>query len=129
MKRCVVACVIAVALLATMAGGQTAARTDKQASGQEAAKVDKSIVTPERSPKADAAIPQVIAYQGKLTDASGRPVNDGKYVMIFSLDSSGTQFWQETQTVETRGGLSKNQSREDVGFRCVKDVRVMKEEK
>jgi formylglycine-generating enzyme required for sulfatase activity len=28
-----------------------------------------------------------------------------------------------------RRGLSKNQSREDVGFRCVKDVRVMKEEK
>jgi hypothetical protein len=107
-KRCVVACVMAVALLAMQVSGQTAARTDKQVSGQTAAGNDKAVAAPARSGKLDAAVPQVIAYQGKLTDASGRPVNDGKYVMIFSLskDTAANDIkWSGTQTVVTTGGL------------------------
>ena len=95
MKHYVVACVVAVAMAAIQVSGQTAAR------------VEKCAVAPDRSAKLDVRIPQLIAYQGKLTDSTGRPVDDGSYVMIFSLsaDSTGSSFWHETQTVETRGGL------------------------
>jgi len=94
-KHYVVACVVAVAMAAIQVSGQTAAR------------VEKCAVAPDRSAKLDVRIPQLIAYQGKLTDSTGRPVDDGSYVMIFSLsaDSTGSSFWHETQTVETRGGL------------------------
>ncbi|MCX6844576.1 MAG: hypothetical protein NTX53_20115, partial [candidate division WOR-3 bacterium] len=95
MKPYVVAYAVAVALLATLAEGQFAAKVDKRAADSD------------RSAKLDVRIPQLIAYQGKLTDSTGRPVNDGKYVMVFSLyaDSLGSSLWQETQTVETKGGL------------------------
>jgi len=94
-------------LLAIQVRGQTTARTDKRANGPTAVKNDKAIVTPTHGARLGVQIPQLIAYQGKLTDSTGRPVNDGKYVMIFSLsaDSVGSSFWTETQTVETRGGL------------------------
>ena len=95
MKRYAVVFWLAVALLAIQASGQTAAR------------IDKAVVAPVRGAKLGVQIPQLIAYQGKLTDSTGRPVNDGKYVMVFSLyaDFLGSSFWQETQTVETKGGL------------------------
>ena len=95
MRRYVVACVVAVAMAAT------------QASAQRAAKVDNSAAAPSRSAKLDVRIPQLIAYQGKLTDSTGRPVDDGSYVMVFSLcaESTGSSFWHETQAVETKGGL------------------------
>ena len=109
MKCHVVVCALAVALLAMHVSGQTAAGTGKQGSGQTAARVNnKAIAAPARGAKLGVQIPQLIAYQGKLTDSTGRPVNDGKYVMIFSLyaDSFGTiPFWRETQTVETKDGL------------------------
>jgi hypothetical protein len=55
---------------------------------------------------ASISIPKLINYQGKLVDTDGKPVNDGSYVMIFSLDSVSTSgYWNETQTVETHGGL------------------------
>ncbi len=77
------------------------------ASGQTAAEADRSAAVPERSTRLDVRVPQFIAYQGKLTDSTGRPVDDGSYVMVFTLsaDSTGSSFWHETQTVETRGGL------------------------
>jgi hypothetical protein len=94
-RRYVVACAVAVAMAATQAGGQSAAKSNNSAAA------------PSRGARLDVRIPQLIAYQGKLTDSTGRPVDDGSYVMIFSLsaDSTGSSFWHETQAVETKGGL------------------------
>jgi hypothetical protein len=53
-------------------------------------------------------IPQMLAYQGKLTDTFGLPVADTTYSVAFRLytqPTGGSPFWNETQTVETRGGL------------------------
>jgi len=47
-----------------------------------------------------AGVPQMINYQGKLTDADGKPTND-TLQMVFSIyaDSiGGTALWDETQT-------------------------------
>ena len=61
-------------------------------------------------PKSLAAlsIPQVVSYQGRLTDATGVPVRDGEYIVAFRLyaqPSGGSPFWSETQKVTTRDGL------------------------
>ena len=53
-------------------------------------------------------IPQMLSYQGKLTDTTGVPVPDGDYSVQFRLytsPSGGSSFWNETQTVATKGGL------------------------
>jgi len=53
-------------------------------------------------------IPQVLSYQGRLTDATGAPVPDGEYSITFKLytqPSGGSPFWNETQKVTTRDGL------------------------
>jgi hypothetical protein len=94
-KRLVLACLAAVALLVVPADGQMAAE------------VDRGAATPGGGKKLEARIPQLVAYQGKLTDSTGRPVDDGSYVILFSLsaDSIGASFWRETQTVTTQGGL------------------------
>ena len=47
------------------------------------------------------AVPQLIDYQGKLTDASGNPI-DGATAMVFRIfnhATSGSLLWIETQTV------------------------------
>jgi len=54
------------------------------------------------------AIPQVLSYQGRLTDAKGVPVPDGDYSITFKLytvPNGGSPFWSETQNVTTRDGL------------------------
>jgi len=53
-------------------------------------------------------IPQMMSYQGRLTDASGVPVSDGNYRVEFRLyteAAGGSPFWTETQSVTTRDGL------------------------
>jgi hypothetical protein len=53
-------------------------------------------------------IPQMLSYQGKMTDTFGLPVVDTTYQVTFRLytvPSGGSSFWDETQTVRTRGGL------------------------
>ncbi|MEO0079597.1 MAG: hypothetical protein ABIK44_02820 [candidate division WOR-3 bacterium] len=53
-------------------------------------------------------IPKLLSYQGKLTDTLGRPVPDGNYQLTFRLytqETGGTPFWNETQTVRTKAGL------------------------
>ena len=53
-------------------------------------------------------IPQMMSYQGRLTDASGEPVPDGNYSVAFRLytePTGGSVFWNETQSVTTRDGL------------------------
>lgn len=59
-----------------------------------------------------AGIPQKSNYQGKLTDATGKPVSDGDYDMIFSIhdaDSAGNLEWSETwetpNAVQVTNGL------------------------
>jgi len=54
------------------------------------------------------SIPAMLSYQGKLTDTLGIPVNDTTYQVTFRLytvPAGGSSFWNETQTVRTRGGL------------------------
>jgi hypothetical protein len=54
------------------------------------------------------SIPQMLNYQGKLTDATGNPVRDSTYSVsfrLFTVPSSGTSFWNEIQNVQTRQGL------------------------
>lgn len=53
-------------------------------------------------------IPQLLNYQGKLTDTAGRPVPNGLYAVTFNMypqDTGGTAFWTEVQNVQTRSGL------------------------
>ncbi len=56
-----------------------------------------------------AEIPQVISYQGRLTDASGIPVADGNYTMefrIYDAVSGGTMLWYSgSRTVAVAGGV------------------------
>jgi len=55
-----------------------------------------------------AAVPQLMNYQGKLTDANGDPI-DGTVSIIFSIypdSTGGTALWTETQpTVTVTSGL------------------------
>ncbi len=53
-------------------------------------------------------IPQMLSYQGKLTDTLGQPVADTTYSVAFRLyivPSGGSPFWNETQNVQTRSGI------------------------
>ncbi|MBM3331864.1 hypothetical protein FJY68_08450 [candidate division WOR-3 bacterium] len=53
-------------------------------------------------------IPQMLSYQGKLTDTLGVPVPNGNYSVVFKLytvPSGGSPFWNETQNVNAREGL------------------------
>ncbi|UCG43285.1 MAG: hypothetical protein JSU73_01310 [candidate division WOR-3 bacterium] len=53
-------------------------------------------------------IPQMLSYQGKLTDTLGVPVPDTSWSVRFRLYtqvSGGTHYWEETQTVRTEEGL------------------------
>jgi len=53
-------------------------------------------------------IPLMLNYQGKLTDTLGLPVGDTAYSVAFRLytvPTGGSSFWNETQTVRTRGGM------------------------
>lgn len=57
---------------------------------------------------AEAQIPRTISYQGVLTDASGTPVADGSYLLVFKLYDSPTtpvELWSESQSVSVKGGI------------------------
>ena len=54
-----------------------------------------------------AGIPRLISYQGVLTDAYGKPVVDGSYVIKFSLYEEpfgGISFWTEVLPIVTISG-------------------------
>jgi hypothetical protein len=56
---------------------------------------------------ASAAIPQLLSYQGYLTDDTGQPLN-GVQAITFSIHDAaekGTQLWGETQNVMVANGL------------------------
>jgi hypothetical protein len=53
-------------------------------------------------------IPQMLSYQGKLTDTLGVPVPDGNYALTFRLytqPSGGSAVWTEAQTIPVKNGL------------------------
>jgi len=54
------------------------------------------------------AVPQIINYQGSLSDSGGNPVN-ATLNMTFSLydvpSGAGTTLWQETQSVDVNNGV------------------------
>ncbi|MBN1424961.1 hypothetical protein JXA88_10425 [Candidatus Fermentibacteria bacterium] len=56
-----------------------------------------------------AEIPQVISYQGKVTDTAGNPVPDASYSMrfrVYDAESGGTLRWDSNaQTVAVSGGI------------------------
>ena len=56
-----------------------------------------------------AEIPQVIGYQGRVTDNSGVPVSDGTYTMrfrIYTALTGGTLLWDSnSQSVALAGGI------------------------
>ncbi len=60
---------------------------------------------------AAAQIPQILNYQGVLTDAAGTPVADGNYDLTFAIygvPTGGAALWTETRTgvAVVRGGFS-----------------------
>jgi hypothetical protein len=53
-------------------------------------------------------IPQMLSYQGKLTDTLGQPVPNGNYQLtsrLYTQPAGGSAFWSEAQTVLVKGGL------------------------
>jgi hypothetical protein len=53
-------------------------------------------------------IPQMLSYQGKLTDTLGVPVPDGNYQLTFRLytqPTGGSALWTEAQTILVKSGL------------------------
>ncbi len=55
-----------------------------------------------------AAVPQLINYQGRLTDPAGDPVADGSYSVVFTIYDAatvGNSKWTEIQNVITTDGL------------------------
>ena len=61
------------------------------------------------TPPSSADIPQIISYQGKVTDSGGTPVPDGSYAMrlsIFDTPSGGASVWYSgTVSVQITGGI------------------------
>jgi hypothetical protein len=58
-------------------------------------------------PVVEAAVPQAIPYQGRLTDSAGAPLN-GTFSIRFSLHTAataGSELWFETQNVTVANGL------------------------
>jgi len=57
---------------------------------------------------AEAEVPQLISYQGVLTDDTGQIVADGTYQLTFSIydvSSGGSALWTEVQDVPVTDGL------------------------
>lgn len=53
-------------------------------------------------------VPQTISYQGVLTDANGKTVEDGNYNLTFKLyevASGGTSIWSEEQVAAISTGI------------------------
>ena len=57
---------------------------------------------------AGAAVPNLVNYQGRLTDGTGITVPDGDYSVVFSIYSvpdGGIAVWSETQNLTTTNGI------------------------
>jgi hypothetical protein len=104
---------VAALCLVALAATSGARGENTEAGAQSSVFVNRqSAVVGPRSPViggADAiTIPQMLSYQGKLTDINGVPVPDSTWSLVFRLytvASGGSPFWNETQPVKTTGGL------------------------
>lgn len=58
-------------------------------------------------PPAQADVPKTMAFQGKLTDASGLPLDGNKTVTfrLYGAVTGGTKLWEEVKTLTVSGGL------------------------
>ena len=59
-----------------------------------------------------ASVPNLINFQGRLTDASGNPVADGAHTVNFTLwtlPAAGVNVWTENTSQTTSGGLFTHQ--------------------
>ncbi len=91
---------LALASASILAAGNAAVAPQRAANRQ-------STIGNLKSPES-VTIPQMLSYQGKLTDTLGQPVPDGSYSLRFRLytePSGGGPFWTETQSISVRGGL------------------------
>jgi hypothetical protein len=58
--------------------------------------------------KPNAAVPELINFQGLLTDTTGNPMTDSAYSVTFAIydaAAGGTILWSETQSITTSSGL------------------------
>jgi hypothetical protein len=56
----------------------------------------------------NADVPQLINYQGRLTDSGENPVADDSYLVVFTIydaATAGNSKWTETQSITTSSGL------------------------
>lgn len=53
------------------------------------------------------AVPNVLQYQGRLTDSAGNPLSGSQTIVfkLYSVATGGTASWTETQTVTAANGL------------------------
>src|SRR3989344_8285178 len=58
------------------------------------------LMVPPLSPLVHAAIPQIISFQGRLTDANNNPRNESVNMVFTIYDQAvnGSQIWTENQT-------------------------------
>lgn len=67
-----------------------------------------------------AAVPSIINYQGRLTNAAGTPVPDGSILLrfqIYSVPTSGAPLWDsQIRNVQVNGGLVSYGLGQDVPF-------------
>lgn len=54
-----------------------------------------------------AAVPQIISYQGQLTDSTGAAVADGPYLIRFQIYDAPLNSDQSGQNQKGRGGLRR----------------------
>lgn len=57
---------------------------------------------------AAAGVPQLVSYQGRLTQTNGTAVADGNYpvtIRIYDAPSGGAELWSEQDTLRTNSGL------------------------
>lgn len=55
-----------------------------------------------------AEVPHLLNYQGRLTDASGKPLADGTQAITFRIydaETAGNLLWEETQSIATQKGI------------------------
>ena len=103
---------VALALVSVAVAGQTSEKSKEVSSQNTADRVQHPAIGNRKSAIGDGSdaitIPQMMSYQGRLTDASGVPVPDGNYRVEFRLytePEGGSPFWSESQSVTTHDGL------------------------
>jgi hypothetical protein len=103
---------VAVLCLVALAAAGEARSENTEASAQSSAAAERqSALVGPRAPVTGTeaiSIPQMLSYQGKLTDTLGVPVGDTLHAirfMLYAQATGGSAFWQEDQEVRTKGGL------------------------